>query len=293
MAARNQLLDDLVLRRAQPLVGFEHLLVRGDVVALAGQKVSRTRDVVQPDLAAERHEVALAELVVLEDVPDGLQVPAARQVERVFVPARELVALFQERRVFHVFIQVDVVLEIVHFRMHRLPPGKHELAAHQAAAHFDQAFEEAHRFLFGDVLDEAVTGVGIERRTGGDEARGLLGITRSEHAGHPAALAEADQIHLAAQIVDIGVDAGEVAVDVEIRVFDGCRLPVRDQDAAQSARHQCLDQTLPLGVVGDGRGVAGIGRVDQGRNDSLIGAHLRVREVAQAHDIAFVQDVVS
>ncbi|MFY9830661.1 MAG: hypothetical protein WCD75_05320 [Rhodoplanes sp.] len=31
----------------------------------------------QSDLAAERHEVALAELIILEDVFDGLQVPIA------------------------------------------------------------------------------------------------------------------------------------------------------------------------------------------------------------------------
>lgn len=46
-------------------------------------------------------------------------------------------------------------------RMHAFPAGKHEFAGHQAAALYNQVFEEAHRLLLRDLLDETFPGITI------------------------------------------------------------------------------------------------------------------------------------
>jgi hypothetical protein len=59
MPAWHQFLLDPARRRTEVFVGIEDLLVRGDVVALAGEQVDRTGGVLEIETAAETDEAAL------------------------------------------------------------------------------------------------------------------------------------------------------------------------------------------------------------------------------------------
>lgn len=98
MPARNQFLLDRRRRCAEIFDRVEDLLRRGDVVRFAGKEVDGTDDVFEIETPTEPDKVALGQPVLLEQLDDGLEIPPARQVDRVLVPALERLLLFQIKR---------------------------------------------------------------------------------------------------------------------------------------------------------------------------------------------------
>ena len=77
------------------------------------------------------------------------------------------------------------------------------------------------------------------------------------------ALAQADQMDTTAQIVDRGIEFGQVGIDVEIPHLRRRALPVDGQDPLASVFEQRRDQALPLVEIGDRRSVSCVGREHQ------------------------------
>ncbi len=86
---RDQLLLDPTFRDSDEILRTESLLAGRDVVPLAGEEIKGTCDQLEVQAAAEPHELALGQVVLLEELADRLQLPAPGQVERIFVPAVE------------------------------------------------------------------------------------------------------------------------------------------------------------------------------------------------------------
>jgi hypothetical protein len=126
----DELLFDLVLCCAQKLAGVKNLLFRRDVVRLAGKQVNGTRDVPEVQPATKTDEGALCEAVFFEQLDDRLKIPAARQVDRILVPAREGLFLPQILGIVDVFVKIDVALDVVLLGIHVLPAAQHRLTAH-------------------------------------------------------------------------------------------------------------------------------------------------------------------
>jgi hypothetical protein len=79
----------------------------------------------------------------------------------------------------------------------------------------------------------------------------------------PAALAQADEVNLATEVVDQDVEIGKIAVDrEEPHVWSG-RAPVSDEQAPRTGGTQCLDKAVTGGKVGNRRAVQRIGRAHQ------------------------------
>src|SRR5208283_4665361 len=94
------------------------------------------------------------------------------------------------------------------------------------------------------------------------------------------------------QIINGGVDFGEVDVDVVVLHLIRRRLPVHAQYAPYAIRLQRLDQALALGVVGDGRVVAGIGGIDDGRYDLRVAARGGPGKIPKLHGVEIIKDLV-
>src|SRR5487761_2092264 len=108
MAARHDLLNDTVLRRADKFGGIEDLLRRRNVVVRASEQISGAGDVVEIELAAEADEFAPGKAILLENLVDHLKIPASRQVDRIFIPALERLLLCEVCRVVDMLIEVDM-----------------------------------------------------------------------------------------------------------------------------------------------------------------------------------------
>ena len=93
-----------------------------------------------------------------------MRIVAARQIDCVLVPSLEPFAARDVALVRDVCIEVDVFLEILLVRMHVLPAGEHDIAAHQSAACRYKIAVHAHRQPMSDLLDRTVPGVGVDRR---------------------------------------------------------------------------------------------------------------------------------
>ena len=89
MAARYGLLNDTVLCSPYIFCRIKDLFWRRDVIVRARQQIGGAGDIVQIELAAEAHEFALRKAILLEDLADHLEIPASRQVNRIFIPALE------------------------------------------------------------------------------------------------------------------------------------------------------------------------------------------------------------
>src|SRR5208283_105315 len=83
VSAGDQLLLDPTFRGSDEGLRRENLLRGRDVVALAGEEIKRAHDRLEVQATAERHELALGEAVLLEELADRLQIPAPGQVERI------------------------------------------------------------------------------------------------------------------------------------------------------------------------------------------------------------------
>src|SRR5271166_4995741 len=101
MTAGNQLLLDPIFRGSDEVLRRENLLAGRDVVALAGEEVKGTCDRLEVQAAAEPHELALGEAVLLEELADRVQIPAPGQVERIFIPAVERLDPLLISRIVH------------------------------------------------------------------------------------------------------------------------------------------------------------------------------------------------
>ena len=86
---------------------------------------------------------------------------------------------------------------------------------------------------------------------GEHEGVDLVGKPRRQHGRHPAALAQADQVHPATQIVDRHHHFFEVVVDLQVFHVGRGRFPVGQRDVADPVGQQGFDQALALVVVGD------------------------------------------
>src|ERR1700689_136356 len=95
MTAGHELLYDLVGGRAQILLGIEDLLPGRDIVCCAGEQIDRANDVFKMQLPAEPDEFPLGQTVFLEQLDNGLEIPAPRQVDRILVPALESLLLLE------------------------------------------------------------------------------------------------------------------------------------------------------------------------------------------------------
>lgn len=79
-------------------------------------------------------------------------------------------------------------------------------------------------------------------------------------------MAQADEIHASAEVVDRNDQFGHVVVDLQVLHVVRCRLPVGQRDMVDAVGQQRLDEALPLVVVGDHRRVARMRRVDERGN---------------------------
>src|SRR5579859_3521918 len=95
-------------------------------------------DISQVEPATQADERALGKTVLLEELHDDLEIPAARQIDRILVPALERLLLGDVGGVVDMLVEIDMVLNVVLLRVHVLPPLQHELALHQSAAERDQ-----------------------------------------------------------------------------------------------------------------------------------------------------------
>jgi hypothetical protein len=106
MAARDKVLLDAVLRRAEKHLGVEDLLLGRNIVRLAGPQIRRAGYVLQVQPATEADEASFGETVLLEELDDRLKIPAARQIDRVLLPAFEGLFLPEIGGVVDVLINV-------------------------------------------------------------------------------------------------------------------------------------------------------------------------------------------
>ena len=130
--------------------------------------------------------------------------------------------------------------------MHVLPAGEHRLAEHAPVADIDHLLVELERQPMCELLDGTGASVGVDRRAGKHKASHLVGKAAREHGAHPAALAKADQVDSAAEIVDHDIDLGQVLVDVEIAHGIGGGLPVVTEHTLETGAKQGLDRLWPL-----------------------------------------------
>ena len=70
---RDQLLLDPTFRDSDEILRTESLLAGRDVVPLAGEEIKGTCDRLEVQAAAEPHELALGQVVLLEELADRLQ----------------------------------------------------------------------------------------------------------------------------------------------------------------------------------------------------------------------------
>ncbi len=92
-------------------------------------------------------------------------------------------------------------------------------------------------------------------------------------------MAEADEIHASAQIVDADIDLGEILIDLQVFHVGRRRFPIHEGELGDPVRRQCLNQALAIGIVGDDGGMTGIGRVDESRQAGRVDRRI----VAQHH----------
>src|SRR2546423_15646756 len=110
MTARRQFLNDGAMRRSDQMLGREQLLLGRDVVCLARKQIYWDLDILQRQLSPQADELALGEAVLLEQLLNGLQIVAARQIDCVLVPSLEPFAARDVALVRDVCIEVDVFL---------------------------------------------------------------------------------------------------------------------------------------------------------------------------------------
>src|SRR5450631_421029 len=163
MAPRHGLLHDPVLCSSDVLCGIKDLLHCCNVIVGPRQQVDGALDIVQIELAAETDEFAFGKTVLLENLGNHLEIPASRQVNRIFVPALERLFLCKIGRVVDVLIEIDVILNVVLPGVHVLPALQHELAHHHATAERDQFLVERGGRLLDHAFDRPVSGVRIDR----------------------------------------------------------------------------------------------------------------------------------
>jgi hypothetical protein len=137
MAAGHRLLHDPRGGGADQIGGGIDLFPGGDVVAFAGQQVKRTGDILQRQFAAQPGELALGKEVAFEQKVDRLQVIAPRQVDRVLVPAFEMLGPGDVIGILGMGVQVDELAQILLVGMHVLPAGQHVLPQHPPLARGD------------------------------------------------------------------------------------------------------------------------------------------------------------
>src|SRR5258708_31378569 len=87
----------------------------------------------QIEPSSEPLKCSFSQAVLLEELGDHLQVPTARQVNRILVPALERLLLFNVNGIIDVLMKIDVVFNIVLLRVYVLPALKHESSLHQPA----------------------------------------------------------------------------------------------------------------------------------------------------------------
>ena len=104
-----------------------------------------------------------------------------------------------------------------------------------------------------EMLEQPVSRRRVDRRSGERQALDFLEKPCRQHRRHPAALAEADKL-------------GEMLVDLEILHIQRRGFPVGEIDPWRAVFAQRLDQALSLLIIGNHRRMAGIGRIDDGRD---------------------------
>lgn len=142
MPAWDGLLDDLILRGSNIIGCAENLLRRLYVICLATKKVDRACYRMKIEFPAQCHEFSFRQTVLLEDLLDCLEILAARQVERMFIPAVENLLFLDVSWVVDMFVQVYMILDIMLRGMHILPTLQHAFTLHQATAHLHKFFLE-------------------------------------------------------------------------------------------------------------------------------------------------------
>ena len=116
-----------------------------------------------------------------------------------------------------------------------------------------------------------------------------VGPQRGVDRCQPAALAVADEVDLAPQMLDRAVEDLEVVVDGRVLGLGRRADPVEREETGQAGGAQHLDLALGRAVVDDAGVVAGLGREHEGRDDAVAA---RGREVAQPGDRRRQHDLV-
>ena len=171
---------------------------------VACKKVYWTSDILEFPAAPETHERSFRKPVLLEQPHDGLKIKASRQIDRIFIPALECLFLLQIDRVINVLVKVDMLLNVRIFARH--------------------------------VLDRAVTGIGIDCAPASTKVGNLMRKSCGVHCRHPAALAQAEEVHSSAEVVDENINFGEVFIDPEIFHVLGGRFPTGEKNPIEAVR---------------------------------------------------------
>jgi len=200
MPSRDQSSLDLVRRSADQPLGSEHLFHGRDVVSLAGEQEDRHRNVVKRKPTTKAVELASGKAVLLGEQADRLPIIATGQIDRMLTPALEALGASQARAILDMLVMIDELTEVMLARMHILP---------------------------------ALACVRVDRCARKDEAGDLVREAARIHRRPPPALAQADEVSAATEIVDSHTNLGQVLIDVELPQVLGNRLPVRHQDTGR------------------------------------------------------------
>ncbi len=164
----------------------QHLLGRDDIVIGARHQIGGASNRAKVQFPAKPDEFSLRQPVFNEQLLSGLKIPAARQIDRIFVPAGEGLFLGNIDRIVDMLVEIDVILDVVLCGVQVFPPLQHEFSFHQPPAHFDQFLIERDRMFVDHPLDRAIAGIRVDRRARQHQRIHLVGKTRRQHAGHPA-----------------------------------------------------------------------------------------------------------
>jgi hypothetical protein len=117
----------------------------------------------------------------------------------------------------------------------------HQLVKHRQWGRFSKPRQGGHRRRY------------IDRRAGEHQLAHLGREARRVDQRHPAALAQADQIGHAADLVDDDVELGEIIVDAEKTHFGGRRAPIGHEYPLQPGLTQRGNKAVAGGEIGHRR----------------------------------------
>lgn len=132
---------------------------------------------------------SFCELIFLEQLRDDLEVPGAREVDRVFVPLLELLKSLPMFRAIDVAIKINKLAAIPILQMHTLEAHQHEVALEHAAAELDEPFIKGGWQCMRILLDGGFARIRIDGRACQNKRTYFCWETCRIHCREPSPLA--------------------------------------------------------------------------------------------------------